>query len=59
MKIAGWCLLVFGVLAFIGAYSKGHSVYGPIFWSGVGIFLVYLSNKRQKDKDDLEKWGNS
>ena len=34
MKTAGWIFIVIGVLAFLGAASKGHSVFGPC--SGLG-----------------------
>lgn len=48
MKIAGWIFIVFGTLAFIGAASKGHSVFGPLFWIGLGGVLIYL--KKEKDE---------
>lgn len=48
MKIAGWIFIVIGVLAFIGAASKGHSVFGPLFWIGIGGVLIYL--KREKEE---------
>ena len=47
MKTAGWIFIVIGVLAFMGAASKGHSVFGPLFWIGMGSVLVYL--KREKE----------
>lgn len=53
MKTAGWIFIVIGVLAFLGAASKGHSVFGPLFWIGIGSVLIYLkregSNKCGKD----------
>ena len=48
MKIAGWIFIVIGVLAFIGAASTGHSVFGPLFWIGIGGVLIYL--KREKEE---------
>ena len=47
MKTAGWIFIVIGVLAFLGAASKGHSVFGPLFWIGIGSVLIYL--KREKE----------
>lgn len=49
MKTTGWILIVIGVLSFIGAASKGHSVFGPLFWLGLGGTLIYL--KREKDEE--------
>lgn len=49
MKTIGWILIVIGALSFIGAASKGHSVFGPLFWLGVGGTLVYL--KKEKDEE--------
>ena len=53
MKIAGWTFVVIGVLAFLGAASKGDSVFGPLFWIGIGIVLLYL--KREREEDNKEK----
>ena len=51
MKTAGWIFIVIGVLAFIGAASKGHSVFGPLFWIGIGGVLIYL----RREKEDNSK----
>lgn len=48
MKTAGWIIIVIGGLAFLGAASKGHSVFGPLFWIGIGSVLIYL--KREKEE---------
>ena len=53
MKTAGWILIVIGALAFIGAASKGDSVFGPLFWIGIGIVMLYL--KREREENDKEK----
>ena len=53
MKTAGWILIVIGALSFIGAASKGDSVFGPLFWIGIGIVLLYL--KREREENDKEK----
>ena len=53
MKTAGWIFIVIGVLAFLGAASKGHSVFGPLFWIGIGSVLIYL--KREKEETNEKK----
>ena len=53
MKTAGWIFVVIGVLAFLGAASKGDSVFGLLFWIGIGIVLLYL--KREKEENNKEK----
>lgn len=53
MKTAGWILIVIGVLAFLGAASKGNSVFGPLFWIGIGILLLYL--KREREENNKKK----
>lgn len=50
MKTVGWIFIVIGVLAFLGAASKGHSVFGPLFWIGLGGALIYL--KREKEDNN-------
>lgn len=48
MKTTGWICLIIGVLSFMGAALKGNSVFGPIFWISLGVFLLYLAaNKEQ------------
>ena len=53
MKTGGWIFVVIGVLAFLGAASKGDSVFGPLFWIGIGSVLIYL--KREKEETNKEK----
>ena len=53
MKTAGWLFIVIGVLAFLGAASKGHSVFGPLFWIGIGGVLIYL--KREKEETNEKR----
>ena len=47
MKTAGWIFIVIGALAFLGAASKGNSVFGPLFWIGIGGVLLYLKRERE------------
>lgn len=51
MKTAGWICLVFGVLGFLGAAVKGHSVFAPLFWIGLGAFLLYRVNNREGEQE--------
>lgn len=51
MKIVGWICLLFGGLSFFGAALKGHSVFGPLFWIGLGAFLLYRVNNKAKESE--------
>ena len=48
MKTAGWIFVVIGALGFLGAVAKGHSVFGPLFWIGLGSMLIYLKKEREE-----------
>lgn len=50
MKGFGWTSLIIGVLAFFGAALKGNSVFGPLFWIGLGIYLLYRANNKETDE---------
>ena len=51
MKTAGLICLMFGLLGFIGAASKGNSAFGPFFFIALGLFLLYrVNNKEEKNK---------
>ena len=49
MKTAGWIIISIGALAFLGALSKGNSVFGPLFWIGIGGMLIYLKKEKEGD----------
>lgn len=55
MKIAGWILVALGGLSLLGAASAGHNVFGPIFWLGVGITLLYFGNRKKNNEDNKEQ----
>lgn len=59
MKIWEWIFLALGVLSLIGCLSKGHNPLDPFFWIGLGIYLIHLANRRERDKEDKEKWSNN
>ncbi len=48
MKIAGWICVVMGGIACLGAALAGHNVFGPVFWMGVGITLLYFAKHKAK-----------
>lgn len=50
MKKAGIIITVFGVLAFLGAMLKDHSVFGPVFWIALGAFLIYRAGIKEEKK---------
>ena len=57
MKTAGWIFIVIGALAFLGAVSKGNSVFGPLFWIGMGSVLIYLKNEKGEIKEEKSTTG--
>lgn len=54
MKKAGWIILVFGSLSFLGAALKGNHVFGPTFWIALGLFLVHRGKAKEKEKKAAE-----
>ena len=55
MKTAGWILIVIGALAFLGAASKGHSVFGP-FVLDWDRWCITLSEKEKGEKNQRENY---
>lgn len=51
MKIAGWICVVIGGLALIGAIVGGGNPFGPLFWLGLGITLLYFANHKNSNKE--------
>ena len=58
MKTFGWISIAFGGLAFLGAALKGHNVMGPVFWLGLGIYLVHRANQKKQEQKDKEDWAH-
>lgn len=52
MRTVGWIILVIGVLSCLGASLKGHSVFGPLFWIGLGLFLIHKANTKAADTEN-------
>lgn len=59
MKTFGWIFIVIGALSFLGAFLKGNSVMGPVFWLGLGIYLVHRSAQKKEEQKDMEEWANN
>ena len=67
MKIAGWILLVLGILNlvvfFIGvSISEPRAVTnlrGAILFGVLGAFLISRGNKKEQEKRERDKWSNS
>lgn len=59
MKTAGWIILIFGSLSFLGLILKGSNPMGPTFWIGLGVFLLYKADKKKKEKEEKDKWSNN
>lgn len=59
MKTAGWLFIVIGALAFLGAISKGNSVFGPLFWIGMGSVLIYLKSEKREIKEEKPTTGTT
>lgn len=47
MKVAGWIILILGILSFTGAAIASHSVFGPCFFIALGAFLIHKSNNKE------------
>jgi hypothetical protein len=56
MKTWGWICVVFGGLAFLGAVLKGNNPTGPVFWLGLGVFLLYRANQKKQEQKEKDKW---
>ncbi len=52
MKIAGYIIMIFGLLALLGAMIGGRtSAFGPLFWVALGIMLIYFGKSKEKKKE--------
>ena len=50
MRITGWIFTVLGILSLLGCLLKGNNPIGPIFWLGLGIFLIYRASQKEQEK---------
>lgn len=56
MKVGGWILLTIGVFGTLGALANGGNPTGGIFWIVVGAYMLHVHNRRQREKEEKEKW---
>lgn len=56
MKTWGWILLVLGSLSFIGKLTAGSSPVGPLFWIGLGAYLIHRANQKAKEQEEKDHW---
>ena len=59
MKTFGWICIVIGGMALLGTMLSGSNATGPIFWLGLGIFLVFRANQKEQEKKDKDDWGTN
>lgn len=58
MKVAGWILLVIGILSIIGSFIGEHPSMGGLFWAVLGAYLIHRANQKKKEEEDKDKWAN-
>lgn len=58
MKTTGWISTVLGTLLFFGCLIGGRSPIGPLFWIGLGIYLIHRAEQKKKEKEEQNKWNN-
>lgn len=58
MKITGWIFTVLGALSFWGCLIGEHSPVGPLFWIGLGVYLIHRAGQKKKEKEEQNKWNN-
>lgn len=56
MRTTGLIFTILGVLALLGSTLKGNNPTGPLFWLGLGIFLIHRANQKKEEKEKLDKW---
>lgn len=56
MKTWGWILSVLGGLSLLGTIIGGSNPIGPLFWLGLGLFLLYRAKQKEEDKKGMDEW---
>ena len=56
MKIAGWIVLVLGILSVVGRLVGGTSVVGCLLWTGLGAYLVQRGKTKEREQKEKEDW---
>lgn len=58
MKTTGIVILILGLISLLGCIIGGDSTLGPLFWVGLGIFLIHRASSKKKEKKDKDEWNN-
>lgn len=58
MRTAGIVIILLGGLSLLGCLIGGRNTVGPLFWIGLGIFLIHLANQKKQEKEDKDIWSN-
>lgn len=56
MKITGWIIIILGALALLGCLLKGSSIFGPLIWLGIGIYLIHRAKEKEREKQEFINW---
>lgn len=56
MKTTGIVILILGLISLLGCIIGGDSVLDPLFWVGLGIFLIHRANQKKQEKKEKEEW---
>lgn len=59
MKTWGWICSVTGTLVLLSNLNTGKSIIGPLFWLGLGLYLLHRAKEKQREKEEKDKWNNS
>lgn len=59
MKTWGWICSVTGTLVLLSNLNTGKSIIGPLFWLGLGLYLIHRAKEKQREKEEKDKWNNS
>lgn len=53
MKTAGIIMIVLGCISLMGILLMGGNIVGPVFWIGLGCFLIHKSNKKLEQQQQV------
>lgn len=59
MKTLGLIFVILGGLSFLGCLYGGNSSIGPLFFIGLGAYLIHRANEKIKEKKEKEEWEDS
>lgn len=59
MKGWGITCIVLGILSLMGCLLKGNSATGPLFWIGLGIYLVHRANQKKQEQEQSQSNSNT